>query len=120
MADSGPLIVPITVEALVVNDDVRTVQGNDAFVRAQMDYSGAFQTGEMDNAEPPPFTTDADFTAQPGSKTGNGIDVSTYYDGVYLKWRLPDALTTGAQDNQAGETTYPLVPNRWMVVRAGG
>jgi len=120
MADSGPLIVPITVEALVVNDDVRQVQNGDGFVRAQMDYSGAFQTGELDNAEPAPFQNDADFTAQPGSKTGNGIDVSTYYDGVYLKWRLPDALTQGAQDNQAGATTFPLVPNRWMVVRVGG
>lgn len=38
--------------------------------------------------------------------------------GLHLHWALPDALTRGAQDD-AG-TSFPLVPNRWLVARSAG
>jgi len=40
--------------------------------------------------------------------------------GVYLHWELPAALRTGAHDPATGEVDYPLVPNRWLVVRYQG
>jgi len=48
------------------------------------------------------------------------VTTSQYYNGVYLKWRLPDALTQGAQDNAKGRTIFPRVPNRWLIVRYNG
>ncbi|MEV5379396.1 hypothetical protein AB0L26_26010 [Streptomyces nondiastaticus] len=37
--------------------------------------------------------------------------------GVYLQWQLPEALATSHYDPDTEETTLPLVPNRWLVVR---
>lgn len=104
MADQSPIIVPLVVEALVVNDSVRT--GRQQFIRGTMQY-GALRMGGREL----PFQTDTDFD-QPGEAN------SAFYNGVYLKWRLPDALTRGVQSNLDGVTTYPPVPNRWLVLRA--
>ncbi len=38
--------------------------------------------------------------------------------GVHLHWALPDTLTRG-ESGEAG-TTFPLVPNRWLVTRKRG
>ncbi|MGW2190564.1 hypothetical protein ACWC0D_32615, partial [Streptomyces sp. NPDC001719] len=44
--------------------------------------------------------------------------------GVVVQWELPEALAQGFYDPVAGESSFPLVPNRWLVVRyaneAGG
>jgi hypothetical protein len=112
MSDSSPLVVPIEVEALVVNDDVR----GDAFQRWTYSYRAL---GLFASAEPAPFDTDTLFTAQAGTIVTGDVTVSEYYNGVYLKWRVPDALRHGVQDNATGTTSYPLVPNRWLVVRDG-
>ena len=40
--------------------------------------------------------------------------------GVYLHWSLPQALRHGTQDISASSIDYPLVPNRWLVVRTAG
>lgn len=40
--------------------------------------------------------------------------------GIHLHWSLPDALTNGiARDGEQG-ITFPLVPNRWLIIRRGG
>ncbi|MFE7403760.1 hypothetical protein [Streptomyces sp. NPDC057557] len=39
-------------------------------------------------------------------------------EGIHLQWQLPEALTHG--DPDTGEVTFPLVPNRWLVVRYHG
>lgn len=36
--------------------------------------------------------------------------------GIHLHWSIPDALTTGKHEV---ETTFPQVPNRWLIVRRG-
>lgn len=36
--------------------------------------------------------------------------------GIHLHWALPDALTHGEQDD-TGEIVFPVVPDRWVVVR---
>ncbi len=40
---------------------------------------------------------------------------------MYLQWELPEALCRGHQDKETGEIgDFPLVPNRWLVVRRSG
>lgn len=39
----------------------------------------------------------------------------TFPPGLHLHWALPDALTTGR--HRDGNTTFPPVPNRWLVRR---
>ncbi|XWK89068.1 MAG: hypothetical protein U7127_03075 [Phormidium sp.] len=38
--------------------------------------------------------------------------------GIHLHWLLPDALMTGKAESDG--ITFPLVPNRWLIVRRGG
>jgi hypothetical protein len=37
--------------------------------------------------------------------------------GVHLHWALPDALTRGHKADATSALEFPLVPNRWLVVR---
>ena len=37
--------------------------------------------------------------------------------GIHLHWSLPRAYTRGAQDETTGAVRYPVVPNRWLIVR---
>src|SRR5258708_6316750 len=109
MSDSSPLIVPMVVEALVVNDAVRSPRDQIVtFMRTQMVYNA------MQNcASGQPFTSnnDINFTSS-ATVPPNNVPASAYYDGVYLKWRLPRAYTHGQQDNVSGVTNYRQVPHR--------
>jgi hypothetical protein len=115
----NPLIIPIAVEALLVNDSVRSGGAAGAgFQRWEMQYSSLRR---FSSAEPPPFSgIDVDFTAPPGTIVSPGITVSEFYNGIYLKWRLPDALRKGVDGTQPGGPRFPLVPNRWLIVRCAG
>jgi hypothetical protein len=117
MSDQSPLLVPMTVEALVVNDSVRAPKNQiETFMRTQMSYNSIQNGG---NGQPFINGNDANFTQQVNVPPNN-VPSSQYYNGVYLKWRLPKAFTNGTQDNVTGVTTYPLVPNRWLVIRYSG
>lgn len=100
--DGGPLIVPIEVDALAVNEAVR----GDSFRRWQLD---CHRLEHQRNPEPDPF--EMDDTAVTGRSAS---------DGVYLHWRLPEALCRGRVDPDTGTVGYPKVPNRWLVVRYAG
>lgn len=116
MSNPNPLIVPMTVEALVVNDIFRT-NGN-SFVRNQMLY-GAMSS--CNSGQPGISNNDTQFTLHSTSPVlPSKTPAGDYYNGVYLKWRLPESFTNGVQDNVTGITEYPLVPNRWLVVRYSG
>jgi hypothetical protein len=97
MTDQSPLIVPMAVEALVVNDTT----GPAAFANSGMNYEGMFNV--LANAQ--------------SGIAANPISNEQAWYGVYLKWRLPAAFTAGAQDSSSGVTNFPLVPNRWLIVR---
>ena len=101
MSDQSPLIVPLIVEAFVVNDHTRT----GSFYRAQMQYNNIADTGNGDLG-----STDLHFIDQTNPQW------SKYYNGVYLKWRLPDAFTRGVA-HEGTAPKFPCVPNRWLVVR---
>lgn len=96
---SGTLLVPVQLQALLVNPKVRA-QG---FQRWSMDYSAL---ATFTSPEPAPFTgLDAAWATDPAN------------DGVHVQWTLPAALRRGTHDAATGATAYPLVPNRWLVVR---
>jgi hypothetical protein len=106
----------MTVEALVVNDILRT-NGNN-FVRNQMAYNVMQQCG---NGQPGINNNDTNFTIHSTSPVPpNQVAAGEFYNGVYLKWRLPKAFTHGTQDSVKGVTQFPLVPNRWLIVRYSG
>ena len=111
MTGASPLIVPMTVEALVVNAHVRHLAvGQRTFMRSDMQY------GNLSNyvsSQPSLGSEDTKFV-------GDSPADSAYYNGVYVKWRLPKAFTRGVHDPAGGLTTFPPVPNRWIVVRTGG
>jgi hypothetical protein len=102
------------VEAFVVNDSVR-LSGN-PFMRAQMQYNAMHQFA---SGQPVLSNNDANFTS-PAVVPPNNVHSPDYYNGVYLKWRLPYAYTHGEQDNVSGATYFPPVPNRWLIVRYSG
>lgn len=103
MAEQTTLLVPIEVSALVVNDEVRHGQN---FQRWSMDYT---KVAMYLSPEPAPFSSNAnDFGTDP---TNNG---------VYLHWTLPQILRQGKHDTEKSTTEFPLVPNRWLVVRYSG
>src|SRR4051812_42954954 len=96
MAESGPLIVPVGVQALVVNNASMN------FLRAEMNYDAL---ANFQNASPVPFESD---TIDFASRTAN--------QGVYLMWTLPQGLRHGTQ-MQDGSIAFKSVPNRWLVIR---
>ncbi|MFH8787021.1 hypothetical protein [Streptomyces roseoverticillatus] len=106
MADrDDTLIVPVTVDALVVNQTLRQRDGQ-GFRRWQPNFN---LLRHNLTPEPDPFTNDDAWNApqdDPGQR-----------DGVYVRWELPEALRRGASRTPGGRTEFPLVPNRWLVVR---
>jgi F5/8 type C domain len=94
------LIVPVRLYALVANYKVRKF---DEFRRWSPRYSLMLNPEYQSTAEPPPSIYD-------------DVDVKSF-EGVHLQWELPEALTAGHIDPGSGESLFPLVPNRWLVVR---
>lgn len=94
MADDY-LLVPMHLDAMVLN---KMAEVTTPFLRFQMDYS---KLSAFESPEPPPFAGAS--SAQPAA-------------GIYLHWTLPKALRHGIHKDD-GSTEFPLVPNRWLVVR---
>lgn len=99
------LLVPVALEALVVND---LVNDNISFSLWQPNYNN------LSNNFASPLSAPFDDQSQPPK------------NGVYVHWVLPDALIRGSQPQSTSTaaistdpstTDYPLVPNRWLVAR---
>lgn len=90
---SNFLLVPMNVQALVVND---LVLASTAFQNSQMNFGNLAQ---FLTPAPPPLDT----TAQKPGK------------GIHLHWDLPAAFKNASDPNSAD---FPLVPNRWIVLRS--
>lgn len=96
MSDPDPLLVPVQVQAMVLNNPAVN------FIRAKMNYTNL---ADYLSPSPGPFQQDDDnYAGDPANH------------GVYLMWTLPQALRHGTQ-NAAGALDFPFVPNRWLVVR---
>ena len=125
----GPrILVPITVQALVVESAENGPWADMRFVPESIPgYKDAAENGEGENDED-------DLPEQPGP-----FDIyENRPPGVYLHWALPDALTKGTlgepteevppteadfgtppqpEPLQEEEAEFPLIPDRWLVVR---
>ncbi|MEU2873963.1 hypothetical protein ABZ769_33005 [Streptomyces olivoreticuli] len=111
MADrDDTLIVPVNVDALVVNQDLRQRDGQ-GFRRWRPNFNLLRHSLSPEAA---PFTNEDQWNA---TQEGESDDAYKKYDGVYVRWELPDALRQGAARAEGGRTEFPLVPNRWLVVR---
>ncbi|GHC60031.1 hypothetical protein [Streptomyces cinnamoneus] len=96
MTSPSPLIVPVQVDALLVNKRVRA---NETWRRWYADFE---VLKDRQPPEPDPFQSAA--SGKPDH-------------GIHLQWLVPDALRRGRQDGPAGKVEFPYVPNRWLVVR---
>ncbi len=105
---AGELIVPVEVHALVVNLKVRGPDDRpEPTYRVRPDFWHMLGRDEEDGgrgtAEDEAFQGGSEFTEKD--------------EGVIIQWQLPEALTDGFVNPVTDETCYPLVPNRWLVVR---
>ena len=102
---SNTLLVPIHIDALCL------AQPQEA-VRAMADYSLLPYKFQGDTHA----TGDLNLAKQILSPLFN--HEFTLKAGIHLHWSLPDALTNGEHDHIG--TTFPQVPNRWLILRKGG
>ncbi|MEU6554293.1 hypothetical protein ABZ915_29070 [Streptomyces sp. NPDC046915] len=100
MLNTNTLVVPVEVAALAVNSRPYAGDGY-IFTRWTPNYFVLTDNGLP--AEPAPFHPDPWDPVQ-----GRG---------VYVQWQLPEALTRGRHDDVNGVEDFPIVPNRWLVVR---
>src|SRR2546421_1910435 len=94
MADDY-LLVPMHLDAMVLN---KRAEATTPFLRFTMHYE---RLAQFQSPNPAPF--DGSSAQQPDA-------------GIYLHWTLPKALRHGVHRDD-GSTEFPLVPNRWLVVR---
>lgn len=92
---TDPLLVPMHLDAMVLNQEASVAT---PFLRGEPDYSAL---ADFAAVGPPPF--------------GGGSPVPPPA-GIYLHWTLPRPLRHATQD-LGGPAQFPLVPNRWVVVR---
>ncbi|WP_244291082.1 hypothetical protein [Streptomyces subrutilus] len=102
MSVDTTLIVPVEVAALAVNRATRDTGTPHVFHRWITNFKNI---GEGVPPEPDPFSSPEEWTGREDRL------------GVYLQWELPAALTRGRHDEEEGVGDFPLVPNRWLVVR---
>ncbi|CQR59530.1 hypothetical protein [Streptomyces leeuwenhoekii] len=102
MSVDNTLIVPVEVAALAVNRATRDTADPHVFHRWTTNFK---EIGKGVPPEPVPFSSAEEWTGRESRL------------GVYLQWELPAALTRGRHDEEEGVGDFPLVPNRWLVVR---
>ncbi|MEU5304268.1 hypothetical protein ACH4YO_31425 [Streptomyces noursei] len=104
MSDTRALLVPVEVSAMAATDKL-TNKSAEPFYRWVPKF---YNREKLVSPEPEPFNT---------------IDLKgDQARGVYLHWRLPDALLRGRMDLSSGKgmdagLTFPAIPNRWLVLR---
>lgn len=102
---SQTLLVPIHVDALCLNNQQQATREMADYTLLPYIYKGETHGSGQDNlsetALAPLFNQEFTLKA-----------------GIHLHWSLPDALTDG--DHDINGTTFPQVPNRWLVKRQGG
>jgi hypothetical protein len=96
MSDPTPLLVPMALQALLVNGPVQS----DAQHQFELWQNIYDQINQFDDPIPPPFNNLGKHPPQ----------------GVHLHWRLPSALTHG-RAKHTEPVKFHYVPNRWLVAR---
>jgi hypothetical protein len=99
MSLNNPLFVPLELNAFAVNQN--TLENKGANIQ-RWQYAYAF-LNSYNTPMPKPFTGQNTFTTT----------------GMAVHWELPHILRQGWQGD-CGGMQFPLVPNRWLVVRYSG
>ena len=92
---SDSLLVPMNIQAAVINDPVLA---GVAFTDGAYNYNNL---SDYLSPEPTPFND----TGEPPTK------------GIHVHWELPASFRNGVQETQESQPEYPLVPNRWLILR---
>ncbi|MEH2005261.1 hypothetical protein [Nostoc sp.] len=101
------LLVPIHVDALCLDKDTSSVEAIADYRRLPYIYDGkTHMTGTANLSEK---------ILTPLFEAGTTLTLKA---GIHLHWSLPDALTRG--QHSATGTKFPIVPNRWLIMRQGG
>lgn len=98
---NNPLFVPIEIEALAVNTNVLGNVGIN-IQRWVFDYMNMLN---YSSPQPDPFAS---------------VNVNYPGTGIMLHWSLPEIMRNGQQPGDRPAVQFPLVPNRWLVVRYSG
>lgn len=94
-SDASSLLVPIHLDAWVVDS-----QNQEVLARYTADYD---KLKQFESPIPEPFGPSGGSRPEPG---------------VHLHWALPDALAHGRAPGGGGPIEFPLVPNRWLIMRS--
>lgn len=99
------LLVPVHLDALVLRGGESIVESMADFTRMQ------FADGSRD-VNPDTACVSEELLSAPFQNRN-----LTLKPGTHLHWSLPDVLTRG--QHMDGKTTYPPVPDRWLITRTG-
>ena len=101
------LLVPIHIDALCLDKDTPSVEAIADYRRLPYIYDGdTYMKGTANLSEK---------ILAPLFETGTTLTLKA---GIHLHWSLPDGLTRG--EHSATGTKFPIVPNRWLILRQGG
>lgn len=103
MSTGNYLLAPMELNALMINSQVLQLP----FRRWRPQYP---QLNSYTSPIPAPFQGEID----------NGFNTNDSNRGVYLHWQMPKSLRQGIADNATATPVFPLLPNRWLVVRYYG
>ncbi|WP_299628404.1 hypothetical protein [uncultured Tateyamaria sp.] len=95
------IIVPIHVEALRVTTNT-----------AQQSKTALYQFDKLGKV-----ATSADSGMIAAENFATSQTYLRNQPGIHLHWSIPRAYTKGLQDQETGALKYPVVPNRWIVIR---
>lgn len=107
---SNTLLVPIALDALYLDKNKSVLSEMTDYSKLPYNYSSGGESVNPNRGKgylsetvlSPPFTN---------------LNL-TLPKGIHLHWSLPEALTTGIAESDG--ITFPLVPNRWLIIRRGG
>ncbi|NEP00291.1 MAG: hypothetical protein F6K58_16745 [Symploca sp. SIO2E9] len=106
---SNILLVPIHLDALYLNQQKSVVE-------EMTDYSKLpYKMGPKDPHKNSEYPYVSDSVLSPPFENLN----LSLKAGIHLHWALPDALTQGIAEDD-GNIHFPLVPNRWLIMRRDG
>ncbi|MDF5728708.1 MAG: hypothetical protein PUP92_11950 [Rhizonema sp. PD38] len=104
---SNTLLVPIHLDALCLHEATPSVEALADYRRLPYIYDGKTHMKGTANL--------SEKILNPLFEAGTTLTLKA---GIHLHWSLPDALTRGQQS--ATGTKFPIVPNRWLILRQGG
>ncbi|MEH2241457.1 hypothetical protein [Nostoc sp.] len=104
---TNTLLVPIHLDALYLPNDTSVLE-------KMTDYSKLPYRDRVGNVTNREYAYLSETVLSPPFENLN----LTLKAGIHLHWAMPDALTNGIA--KADGITFPLLPNRWLIVRRGG